>query len=306
MGLAALCRQSDADATTDYFDGKVVWITGASGGFGEALSVILSRSAPVRGLIISARRKSELERVKLRCQQMRPGMDVAILPLDLSNLAELPSVAKVAVGFFGQVDVLINNGGVGFRGLACETPIDIDTYVMNVDYLSGVVLVKALLPEWLKRQSGHVVQISSVQGFFGLPGRTAYAAAKHAAVGFYDSLRAEVSHDGVCVTVVGPGYIATNHSQNAAKGDGVKYPEGHTTKGVEPEVLAQKVLGAVARRKPEFVPAAFDARIARVLRTICPTVLFAIMRRRAQKELNERLRMGDNQEQPPADNKKLC
>lgn len=304
MGLAALCRPSDADATKEYFSGKVVWITGASGGFGEALSVILSGSAPLRGLIISARRKPELERVKLRCQELCPGLEVAILPLDLSNLTELPTAAKVAEGFFGRVDVLVNNGGVGFRGLASETPTDIDSYVMNVDYFSGVALVKALLPDWLKRQSGHVVQVSSVQGFFGLPGRTAYAAAKHAAVGFYDALRAEVSDSGVFVTLVCPGYIATNHSQNAAKGEGVKYPEGHTNKGVDPEILSQKVLGAVSRKEPEFVPAALDARVARVLRTICPKLLFAIMRRRARKELKERLMMGENQEQA-SDNKKL-
>ena len=74
------------------------------------------------------------------------------------------------------------------------------------------------------RRSGHVVQISSVQAFFGLPRRTAYSAAKHAALGFYDSLRAEVAESGVAVTTVCPGYMRTEHASRAAgvREDGAK------------------------------------------------------------------------------------
>merc|ERR1712014_537004 len=96
---------------------------------------------------------------------------------------------------------------------------------------------KALMPSWLTAGRGHVTQIASVQGFFGLPGRTAYSAAKHAAVGFYDSLRAEVADQGIKVTTVCPGYIKTGHSVNAVRSGG-EYPEGHTSKGVPPEILA--------------------------------------------------------------------
>ncbi|CAE8676852.1 unnamed protein product [Polarella glacialis] len=288
MGLSASFFRSDAAEIREYFEGKVVWVTGASGGFGEALAVALSSGARLRGLVLSARRQVELERVKARCLELCPGLEISVLPLDLSKLTELPAAAQAAAGFYGRVDVLVNNGGVGFRGLGCETSIEIDQQVMNVDYFSGVVLVKALLPDWLVRRSGHVVQISSVQGFFGLPGRTAYSAAKHAAVGFYDSLRAEVADSGISVTTVCPGYIATDHSRNAAKGEGVKYPEGHTSKGVAPEVLAPKALAAAARRQPELVAAPPDARLAILLRTLCPTLLFFIMRRRARKEQKER------------------
>merc|ERR1712187_795204 len=178
--------------------------------------------------------------------------------------------------------------GVGFRGIALETSLEDDQKVMNVDYFSGVALVKALLPSWLREQSGHVVQISSVQGFFGLPGRTAYAAAKHAAVGFYDSLRAELVDTGISVTTVCPGYIRTGHSANAVYGSGGGYPEGHTNKGVEPDVLAREILSAVAKRRPELVSAALDAKIARLLRAFCAPVLFWVMQKRARKELRER------------------
>lgn len=290
--MGALLGKSNSSVVSEYFAGKVVWVTGASGGFGEALCLALARSAQPRCIVLSARRESELERVKKRCLEVCTSLEVVVLPLDLSDLKSLPAAAQRASAAAGQIDVLINNGGVGFRGLGAETSIDVDQHVMNVDYFSGVTLVKALLPAWLDRGSGHVVQVSSVQGFFGLPGRTAYSAAKHAAVGFYDSLRAEVIDKGVTVTTICPGYIATNHSQNAAKGEGVKYPEGHTSKGVAPDVLAPQALAAIARRQPEMVPAALDARFARLIRTLCPRLLFAIMRKRALKEESARLLSG--------------
>merc|ERR1712178_679148 len=103
---------------------------------------------------------------------------------------------------------------------------------MTIDYFSGAALTKALLPYELHARRGHVVQISSVQGFYGLPGRSAYSAAKHAAVGFYDSLRAELVDKGVAVTVVCPGYIRTEHSKNAVRGSRGGYPEGKKGKEV--------------------------------------------------------------------------
>jgi len=287
--MGGLLGKSDEQATAEYFEGKVVWVTGASGGLGEALCVALCKGAALKGLILSARSQGELERVERQCQALRPGVKTKVLVLDLAELDLLPGQVKDAQQAFGCVDVLVNNGGRGFRDLAKDTPLDVDRMLMNVNYFSGVALVKGLLDAWLERGSGHVVQVSSVQGFFGLPGRTAYSATKHAIVGFYDSLRAEVEDKGVTVTLVAPGYIATNHSKNAASGDGGGYPEGHTSKATRPEVMAPQILGAAGRRQPEFVPAALDARVARMLRCACPSLLFKIMSKRMKKE--ERLRV---------------
>ncbi|CAJ1327366.1 unnamed protein product, partial [Effrenium voratum] len=84
----------------DYFEEKTVWITGASGGFGEALAVALC-SHKVQGLVLSARRKEALERVKERCREISPTVSVEVLPLDLSDLGSLPEAAKAAKAFFG-------------------------------------------------------------------------------------------------------------------------------------------------------------------------------------------------------------
>jgi len=287
-----------------YFRDKAVWITGASGGLGEALAVELCRAAAPRGLVLSARRGGELERVRRRCLELRPGLEVFVLPMDLELLATLPQHAEKAQSVFGGVDVLVNNGGVGFRGTASETSLELDQRVMTIDYFSGVALTKALLPAWLASDSGHVVQISSVQGFFGLPGRTAYAAAKHAAIGFYDSLRAELVDTGVSVTTVCPGYIQTGHSRNAVRGAGGGYPEGHTSKGVPAERMAREALVAASRRRAELISAAPDAKIARLLRSCWSPLLFWIMGRRARKELRERAAAQGASETPAEDDKK--
>lgn len=256
---------------------------------GEALCLALCAQAPgLRALILSARRVEELERVKRLCLELRPGLQVHVLPLDLADLDSLAPAAETAAKLVspGNVDVLINNGGVGFRGFVAETDFATDRRVMDVDFMSGVALVKALLPSWTKARSGHVVQVTSVQGYFGLPCRSAYSAAKHAVFGFYDSLRAEVAEDGISVTTVAPGYIKTGHSMNALRGDGALYGklDETTNKGVAPEVLAPRLLAGVARRKAEIVDAPLDARLARLIRHLCPSLLQWIMRRRAKKE----------------------
>lgn len=288
MALAAIFGKSDAQAIEEYFGDKVLWVTGASAGLGEALCLALARGSRPRGLIISARRELELQRVRRQCLELQPELKVKVLPLDLGNVDSLPAAAKEATSFCGLVDVLFNNGGRGFRDVAAQTPLEIDRMMMDINYFSGVCLVKSLLGGWIERGTGHVIQIASVQGFFGLPGRTAYAATKHAAMGFYDSLRSEVADSGIAVTMVAPGYINTAHSAGAAHGSGGKYPEGHTSKGVAPEVLAVQVLAAAARKKQEIAPAAVDARIARLLRCACPPVLFWAMVKRARKERRER------------------
>ena len=133
------------------------------------------------------------------------------------------------------------------------------------------------------------VVVSSVQGYFGLPQRAAYAASKHALHGYFDALRAELAAETaarVSVTVVAPGYIRTGHSLHALTGDGRAYDknDASTASGADPAAVARVLMDAADRRQPErLVAPGAAATLARLLRTLSPSALFALMARRAAR-----------------------
>jgi short-subunit dehydrogenase len=229
---------------------KIVWITGASSGIGEALAYELAKKGAY--LILSARRKEELERVKGNCiAASQPN--IRILPLDLAKANTLQLSTEAAIQLFGHIDILINNGGISQRSLAKETKLEVDREVMEIDYFGTIALTKYLLPHFLKRKSGHYVITSSVMGKFGTPYRSGYAAAKHALHGFFDSLRAEVWRENIFVTLICPGWIRTNVTLNALTGDGSKLNQMDKTtdQGLSPEQCAKKIIRAIEKRKEE-------------------------------------------------------
>jgi len=227
---------------------KTIWITGASSGIGEALVQLLSKEEV--NLIISARRVSELERVKLANEQKAK---IEILPLDLEKSEELKSKADQAISFFGHVDILINNGGVSQRSMALDTELAIDRKIMDINYFGTIALTRAIVPHMLTRGSGQIAIVTSLTGKFGTPWRSGYAASKHALHGFFDSMRAELEDKGVKFTLLAPGFIGTKLSQVALKGDGS--PNGSVDethkRGIPPEVCAQKMLKAIKKEKRE-------------------------------------------------------
>ncbi len=230
------------------FDGKVVWITGASSGIGEALAHSFARARA--RLILSARSVEKLHEVAAAM----PTGDVRVLPLDLSINDALPAKADEARSLFGRVDILVNNGGVSQRSFAMDTPLETTRYLMEVNFFGAVTLTHRLLPAMQEQGGGHVVVISSVMGKFGARRRSSYAASKHALHGYFDALRAEVWQGGIRVTLVCPGYVRTNISCNAFEAGGK--PHGRMDpgqdKGMTPAACAAKILTAVARGRDEI------------------------------------------------------
>src|SRR5690606_35883877 len=110
---------------------KVFWITGASSGIGEALAYVLT--AKGARLILSARRKDELARVKGNCPAEAQA-DISILPIDLAEPSTLEVSTQAAIQLFGHIDVLINNGGISQRSLVSETSMEVDRRIMEVNY----------------------------------------------------------------------------------------------------------------------------------------------------------------------------
>ena len=114
-------------------------------------------------------------------------------------MAEVSRVGDEIAATLPRVDVLVNNGGVSQRARAMDADEAVERLIMEVDYFGPVALSKAVLPSMLARQSGHIVVVSSVMGYIGTPGRSSYAAAKHAEVGFTRALGAECAPKGVLV-----------------------------------------------------------------------------------------------------------
>jgi short-subunit dehydrogenase len=259
---------------------QVIWITGASSGIGEALVYELAKKEA--RLIISARRKEELERVKGNCPE-NTQVNVRILPLDLAEPTTLKLHTEAAIQLFGHVDILINNGGISQRSLTKETTIEVDRRIMEVDYFGTIALTKYLLPHFLQRKVGHYVTVSSVMGIIGTPYRSGYAAAKHALHGFFDSLRAELSKESryIYVTLVCPGWIRTNITLHAVTGDGSPLNEMDETtgKGLDPKLFAKKMVRAIEQRKEEIYIGGRKEVMAVYLKRFLPSVFSRIVRK---------------------------
>lgn len=232
----------------NYFNDKVVWITGASSGIGAALVKELAVKSNAK-IILSSRKKEELYAVAEKF-----GLNAgryAVIPLDLMNYKDMPDITAEAVEKFGKVDILINNAGLSQRSLAMETDIEVDKRLMDVDFIGTVALTKAVVPYMIKNGGGQIAVVSSLMGIFGAPMRSGYAAAKHALHGFFDALRAELYKDKVLVTIICPGFIKTDISVHAVTGNGSLQGtmDDATMKGMPADVFARKMLSAIEKRK---------------------------------------------------------
>ena len=230
------------------FENKIIWITGASSGIGEALTLQLAKQNCK--LIISSRRETVLNEVKNKCQQSE---NIKVLPLDLADYKSMPTTAEKAISLFGNVDILINNGGISQRSLIIDTAIEVDKKLMDIDYLGTVALSKALLPHFIAQKSGHFVTVTSLMGKFSSPYRSAYCGAKHALHGFFDALRLEHDKDNIKVTMICPGFVNTNVARNALTGNGSTQNEqdSATENGLDVDVFAKRMLKAIKKEKFE-------------------------------------------------------
>jgi NADP-dependent 3-hydroxy acid dehydrogenase YdfG len=223
------------------FSGQVVWITGASSGIGEALALQFAQAGSK--LALSARRENELQRVKDLCLQAG-AQDVLVVPLDVTDEAAMPGAVEQVRTAIGPIDMLINNAGLSQRSKCIDTEMAVYRQIFEVDVIGQIALTKAVLPGMLAQGSGHIAITSSVAGKVGAPHRTGYCAAKHAVMGFFDALRAEVHAQGIRVTTITPGFIRTMVSDNALKGDGTRFDrtDSNIAKGMDVDECAKVIM----------------------------------------------------------------
>ena len=185
---------------------KTVFLTGASSGIGAGLAVALAKQGAVLGLL--ARRKELLDKLRKECEKV--GGTARVFAYDVTNEDAVLAAVEEFVHEFEHIDVLIANAGIG--GNNAETramqPLAVKK-VIDINLMGAVNSVHAVLPGMLKRGSGQIVAISSLAGFRGLPRSAAYSASKAGMTAFFESVRLDVKHQGVDVTIIQPGFIKT-------------------------------------------------------------------------------------------------
>ena len=229
---------------------KVVWVTGASSGIGEALARQLGRRGAQ--LVLSARRADRLETLRQKIGQPERH---AVVPLDLADTAAIPAAGEAALAHAGRIDVMVHNAGISQRSLAVDTALEVDRRLLEVNFFGTVALTKALLPAMLAAGGGRFVVVTSLVGKIGTPVRSGYAASKHALHGFFDSLRAELWDQGIRVTLICPGFIKTELPLHALTGDGS--PQGTMDRaqreGYPAERCAARIIRAIERDREEVL-----------------------------------------------------
>jgi len=234
-------------SAAEQFRGKVIWITGASSGIGEALCREFARGGA--RLVLSARNESALERVRDDCVAAGSrAEDLLVLPLDVVDYAAIPGAVTQVQQAFSGIDMLINNAGMSQRSFCVDTELDVYRTLLEVNVLGQIALTKAVLPVMVAQGSGHIAVTASVAGKVGAPMRTGYCAAKHAVMGFFDSLRTEVAYLGIQVSTIVPGFIRTNIARNAltATGEATAMEEADIEGGMDVNDCARVVIQGLA------------------------------------------------------------
>jgi short-subunit dehydrogenase len=258
------------------YAGKVVVVTGASAGIGRALCLELSAQRPK--LVLAARDAAKLEEVAKDCRTL--GAETLVLPTDVGVPAECEQLVARTVAHFGTLDVLVNNAGIGMIARFEDVQdLSVFEHLMRVNYLGCVYPTWHALPH-LRKSRGQVVVTASLAGLTGVPTRTGYSASKHAVIGFFDSLRAELHGSGVAVTVVCPDFVVSEIHKRATGPDG--RPLGETpmqeSKIMTAEECARQTVAAMERRQ-RLAILSLRGRVGRFVRLVAPGLIDAIARR---------------------------
>jgi len=184
-------------------ENKVVLVTGASRGIGRAIALRFAHEN--MDLIVAAR--NEMELLALREEILALGQDCLAVVTDLCQPMEIESLVKQGVAYYGRIDVLVNNAGVGVWAPITEITLAQFDEMFDVNMRAVFLLTKAVLPQMIARSTGHIINIASTSSRWAYPEGTIYCASKFAVLGFNEALAKELRTTGVRVTAVCPGQV---------------------------------------------------------------------------------------------------
>ncbi|WP_428909019.1 SDR family NAD(P)-dependent oxidoreductase [Niallia sp. Krafla_26] len=226
---------------------KNIIITGASSGVG--LSIAEKCATSGANVILLARRLDVLKEIQEDLQN-RYSVRVMIFKLDVSDTDEVKNVFQQIFQEIGEIDILVNNAGFGIFRSAHELSIEEIKGMFSVNVMGLIACTNMVLPIMLKQGKGHIINIASQAGKIATPKSSAYAATKHAVLGFTNSLRMEVSDRNIFVTAVNPGPIETNFFKRADETG--NYEKSVKRVMITPDYVASKVVGAMLTKRREI------------------------------------------------------
>jgi short-subunit dehydrogenase len=194
--------------------GKVVIVTGASSGIGEATARQFAREGAK--VVLAARRVDRLQSLAQEIIAMGTGAEAFVVQADLSKLEDIQSLINQTRDKYGRIDVLVNNAGFGrLDWLEKLDPLKDIQSQFDVNVLGVIQTTRQALPVMMKQRSGHIINMCSMAGLVATPTYTIYAACKHAVHGFSEALRREVKPWGIDVSMIYPGGVTTEFGQHA-------------------------------------------------------------------------------------------
>ncbi|NUO47456.1 MAG: SDR family oxidoreductase [Polyangiaceae bacterium] len=203
-------------------DGGTVVVTGASSGIGRDIAREIAPRA--KRIVLVARRKERLEALARELKEANGKLEVDVYAVDLADRTAVKAFAEQAAREVGEVDVLVNNAGLGDIGMFDKSSLEKQLFMIDLNIVGLVALTHAFLPGMIARKRGAILMVSSGFGFSFLPGFAGYIGTKHFVTGFTESLRLEAAGTGVRIGQVCPGPVATEFEENIGNFTGMKAP----------------------------------------------------------------------------------
>ena len=262
------------------FKDKVVVITGASSGIGEASAIkFAKKNAKV---VLVARRKEKLLQVQKEISQYTDF--TLVCQCDVSNKSQVKEMVDMVLDTFGRIDILVNNAGFVIYGKVEELSIEDIESQMKTNYFGTINCTKYFLPHFLKQNSGHMVNVASVGGSFGVPGIASYCATKFAMLGFSEGLHHELHGTNIGVTVVSPIMVRTSLFDHPSFKNFTKFATGIS---LSADTVANAIIKASDSSRLEIVVPSF-VRIGIWFKQTFPFLINPIIGNRFRKQLDKR------------------
>jgi short-subunit dehydrogenase len=219
---------------------KTVLLTGASEGIGRATALALGAEGAT--VIVTARSADKLREVAAGIEAK--GGKAIVIPADVGNEAERVRLVEETIAAVGQLDILINNAGLGMEIPVGTIPLDDARRLFEVNFFAPLDLIQRFLPAMRERNTGQIVNVSSIVGHRATPNQAIYCATKYALNGLSDALRTELVGTKILVTDIYPGVTATNFPVNQLHSTRT----GHRRRAVPPERVAAVMVDAIKKR----------------------------------------------------------